>query len=185
MFVHQLKTYTLNPKYITEFWFNQFDCGLIAHTLFYSSVNMHYTDFQLITLVYSCSIHQWTCITPIFKLITLVSVNSIDRNVLCIFRPTISFLAGRNSVYHGIPRQVLASAFNVEQGTLKQLGRDEEVIFPPPSKSTRRDTRREGERERTEEEQERRHRRHRHSEDHDDDEEEESYWLEQTLASLL
>ena len=100
------------------------------------------------------------------------------------YRPTISFLAGRNSVYHGIPRQVLASAFNVEQGTLKQLGRDEEVIFPPPSRKSRsrRETRREGERERSEEEEEeRRHRRHRD----DDDDNENSYWLEQTLASLL
>ena len=47
-------------------------------------------------------------------------------------RPSMSFLAGRNSVYHGIPKEVLAAAFNVDRRTLEELGRDEEIIFPPP-----------------------------------------------------
>ena len=49
----------------------------------------------------------------------------------CFPRPSISFLAGRNSVYHGIPKEVLAAAFNVDRQTLEELGRDEEIIFPP------------------------------------------------------
>ena len=49
--------------------------------------------------------------------------------ILC-SRPSITFLAGRNSVYYGIPKQVLAAAFNVDRQTLEELGRDEEIIFP-------------------------------------------------------
>ena len=54
----------------------------------------------------------------------------IDMISLLASRPSISFLAGRNSVYHGIPKEVLAAAFNVDRMTLEVLGRDEEIIFP-------------------------------------------------------
>lgn len=48
-------------------------------------------------------------------------------------RPSTSFLAGRNSVYRGIPKQVAAASFNVDEGKLRELGRDQEIIFPPRS----------------------------------------------------
>mgnify|MGYP002774979950 CR=1 FL=1 len=48
-------------------------------------------------------------------------------------RPVLSSLAGRSSVYRRIPRQVLSAAFDVDQGTLEKLGRDGDVILPPPT----------------------------------------------------
>ncbi|KAI5056177.1 hypothetical protein GOP47_0029698 [Adiantum capillus-veneris] len=40
--------------------------------------------------------------------------------------PRTTFLAGKNSVYRGIPKQVTAAAFNVDEEQLRELGRDEE-----------------------------------------------------------
>ena len=55
-----------------------------------------------------------------------------DKNCCNWFpRPSISFLAGRSSVYDGIPKEVLAAAFNVDPHTLEELGRDQDIIFPP------------------------------------------------------
>ncbi|KAH6556791.1 hypothetical protein KP509_1Z155400 [Ceratopteris richardii] len=58
--------------------------------------------------------------------------------------PSIAYLAGRNSVYYGVPMRVLEAAFNVDEGELRELGRDEEVIFPRSSSAG---LRRRGERE--------------------------------------
>ncbi|KAH6555024.1 hypothetical protein KP509_1Z288100 [Ceratopteris richardii] len=68
--------------------------------------------------------------------------------------PSIAYLAGRNSVYYGVPMRVLEAAFNVDEGELREIGRDEEVIFPGSSSTG---LRRRGERE--EEPSERRRRR--------------------------
>jgi len=54
-------------------------------------------------------------------------------NLLTSDGPSTSFLAGRNSVYRGIPKQVVAAAFNVDEEKLRELGRDQEIIFPPRS----------------------------------------------------
>ncbi|KAH7404535.1 hypothetical protein KP509_15G030600 [Ceratopteris richardii] len=52
-------------------------------------------------------------------------------NVLSSANPFIDYLAGKNSLFRGIPEQVLEAAFNVEKGQLERFGRSEEVIFPP------------------------------------------------------
>ena len=102
-------------------------------------------------------------------------------------RPSMSFLAGRNSVYHGIPKEVLAAAFNVDRQTLEELGRDEEIIFPPPyarkeqyqgqrSHSRERSYRREHERYY----EERRGRNPQSPSKHD-----EGYWWEQALSYVM
>ncbi|KAI5055874.1 hypothetical protein GOP47_0029395 [Adiantum capillus-veneris] len=51
--------------------------------------------------------------------------------------PRTTFLAGKNSVYRGIPKQVTAAAFNVDEEQLRELGRDEEVFFPPSKRGGR------------------------------------------------
>lgn len=49
---------------------------------------------------------------------------------LCAFcRPSTTFLAGKKFVYKGIPKQVIAVAFNVDEDTLREPSKDEEVIF--------------------------------------------------------
>ncbi|KAJ7298410.1 hypothetical protein O6H91_19G052400 [Diphasiastrum complanatum] len=57
-------------------------------------------------------------------------------------RPINSFLAGRNSVYKGIPEQVVARAFNIDdkfEKDIRERRKDEAIIFPPSSKSGRYD----------------------------------------------
>ncbi|MCO5551588.1 hypothetical protein L7F22_005093 [Adiantum nelumboides] len=49
-------------------------------------------------------------------------------------RPRPSYLIGRNSFYGGIPTQVMAGAFNVDESTLlevQQRRKHEEIILPP------------------------------------------------------
>ncbi|KAI5080515.1 hypothetical protein GOP47_0003698 [Adiantum capillus-veneris] len=72
---------------------------------------------------------------------------SLEKNAMCApalcatliscFTPSTSFLGGRNSVYRGVPMQVIAAAFNVDEDTLSDLGRDQEIIFPPRSHGER------------------------------------------------
>ncbi|EFJ09931.1 hypothetical protein SELMODRAFT_159799 [Selaginella moellendorffii] len=53
-------------------------------------------------------------------------------------QPIESYMAGRNSVYRGIPRQVLSSAFQIDEKTQQQLedARSEDAyIFPPRKES--------------------------------------------------
>ena len=120
----------------------------------------------------------------------------------CLSRPSISFLAGRNSVYHGIPKEVLAAAFNVDRQTLEELGRDQEIIFPPynarKEESRTRSHSRRGEHERYEErypysQEEERYRRgehERYEERHSrypqsPSEDQMHYWWEQALSYVM